>query len=98
MELFKDSNADVFYVGTLHNTHYKFSIEATNYGKHILCDKPVAINASQTAERINISKANNLFFMEAFWTRFNPSIIKIKDLIYQDTMGKVVYQCGIYLL
>lgn len=90
-ELFKDANVDVVYVATLHNTHCKFSIEAMTHGKHVLCEKPVAINASQTAEMINISKEKNVFFMEAFWTRFNPSIIKIQELISRDTIGKLRY-------
>lgn len=90
-ELFNDPNVDVVYVATLHHTHCKFSIEAMNYGKHVLCEKPIGISRSQAVEMTNISKKNNVFFMEAFWTRFNPSIIKIRELISQGAIGRLRY-------
>lgn len=90
-ELFNDPNVDVVYVATLHNTHCEFSIEAMNHGKHVLCEKPVAINASQANEMVSISNEKKVFFMEAFWTRFNPSIIKIQELISQGVIGKLRY-------
>ncbi len=90
-ELFNDPDVDVVYVATLHNTHCEFSIEAMNHGKHVLCEKPIGINKDQATEMTNISRKNSVFFMEAFWTRFNPSIRKIQELISQGAIGKLRY-------
>lgn len=89
--LFQDELVDVVYVATLHHTHAAVSIAAMNHGKHVLCEKPVAINALETREMIATAKANQVFFMEAFWSRFNPSIVKIKELVDADEIGKLRY-------
>lgn len=89
--LFKDIDVDVVYVATLHHTHARVSIAAMNHGKHVLCEKPVAINSQEALKMIEASIANQVFFMEAFWTRFNPSILKIKELINADEIGKLRY-------
>ncbi|TXN38274.1 Gfo/Idh/MocA family oxidoreductase [Flagellimonas hymeniacidonis] len=89
--LFKDNLVDIVYVATLHHTHAEVSITAMNYGKHVLCEKPVAVSAKETQKMINASKVNKVFFMEAFWTRFNPSILKIKELIDSGEIGRLKY-------
>ena len=89
--LFQDELVDVVYVATLHHTHAAVSIAAMNHGKHVLCEKPVAINARETEEMVAASKANQVFFMEAFWSRFNPSIVKIKELVDAGEIGKLRY-------
>ena len=91
LEVFNDPTVDVVYVATLHHTHCKFSIEAMNHGKHVLCEKPIGINRKQATEMANISRKNKVFFMEAFWTRFNPSIQKIRELILNGAIGKLRY-------
>ena len=89
--LFADDQVDVVYVSTLHHTHEPVSITAMNHGKHVLCEKPVAISATEAQRMIAASKKNNVFFMEAFWTRFNPSIQKIKELIDAGEIGPLRY-------
>ncbi|TMU55145.1 Gfo/Idh/MocA family protein [Flagellimonas algicola] len=89
--LFKDKLVDIVYVATLHHTHARVSIAAMNHGKHVLCEKPVAINQRETKEMVATSNVNRVFFMEAFWTRFNPSILKIKELIDSGEIGRLRY-------
>lgn len=90
-ELFKDANVDVVYVATLHHTHCRFSVEAMNHKKHVLCEKPIAINAAEARQMVDASQRNKVFFMEAFWSRFNPSIVKIKELVSKGKIGKLRY-------
>jgi len=90
-ELFEDPEVDVVYVATVHTTHCSLSIEAMNCGKHVLCEKPMAINQGQAKQMVQASKDNNVFLMEALWTRFNPSILKMVELIEQGSIGKVRY-------
>ncbi len=90
-ELFQDPNVDIVYVATLHHTHCTVSIEAMNHGKHVLCEKPIAINQFEAASMIEASERNKVFLMEAFWSRFNPSISKIKNLVDQGEIGSMRY-------
>ncbi|MEM9075452.1 MAG: Gfo/Idh/MocA family oxidoreductase [Bacteroidota bacterium] len=90
-ELFTDTQVDIVYVATLHHTHCHHSIAAMNHKKHVLCEKPVAINKKEAGLMVEAAKKNKVFFMEAFWSRFNPSIEKIKELITQGRIGKLRY-------
>ena len=89
--LFADQNVDVVYVATLHHTHAAVSVSAMEAKKHVLCEKPIAINHKEATEMVAASKRNQVFFMEAFWSRFNPSIVKAKQLIEEGEIGKLRY-------
>ena len=78
-----DPDVDVIYVGTPHTFHYENTLMCLEGGKHVLCEKPIAVNARQTREMINMARRKNLFLMEAWWTRFLPSTIKLLELLPQ---------------
>ncbi|RNC88649.1 MAG: gfo/Idh/MocA family oxidoreductase [Allomuricauda sp.] len=89
--LFNDKEVDIVYVATYHHTHAEVSIKAMNAGKHVLCEKPIATNHIDALAMIKASERNKVFFMEAFWSRFNPSIRKVKSLVEDDEIGKLKY-------
>jgi predicted dehydrogenase len=90
-EILKDDDIDIIYVATPHISHMEFSIAAMESGKHVLCEKPLAVNAQQVQKMILSSKENNVFLMEAFWSRFNPAIGEVFRLIKKGTIGEVNY-------
>ncbi|MBP1222711.1 Gfo/Idh/MocA family protein [Flavobacterium sp. 1355] len=79
--LFADDQVDIVYIATPHDSHAELSIKALEKGKHVLCEKPIALSYKDAIRMIETSRKNNKFFMEAFWTRFIPSV--------QDTLGKI---------
>ncbi|MET2983901.1 Gfo/Idh/MocA family protein [Aureibaculum conchae] len=90
-ELFLDSDVDIVYIATPHNSHCEFSLKALEYGKHVLCEKPLSINRKEAEKMIALSKSRNLFFMEGLWTRFNPTFVAVKERIDNGEIGKVKY-------
>lgn len=90
-ELFLDKDVDIVYIATPHVSHAALSIQAMNNGKHVLCEKPLALNAKETNAIIATSKRTNRFFMEALWSRFNPTIVAIKKSIDHGEIGKIKY-------
>lgn len=90
-EIFNDSEVDIIYIGTPHNSHAELSIEAMKCGKHVLCEKPLALNQQQAESIINASRKYKKFFMEAFWSRFNPSIKEVKRKVGDGLIGDVKY-------
>lgn len=90
-ELFTCKEVDVIYIATPHTGHMEWAIKAMQAGKHVLCEKPLGINAAEVAQMIVTAKENNVFLMEALWSRFNPSIKKIKQLITDGHIGDVGY-------
>lgn len=89
--LINDPLVDIIYIATPHDSHATLAVQALNAKKHVLCEKPVALNYKQAAKMVASAKANNRFFMEAFWTRFNPSFQQALLKIKQGELGKIRY-------
>ncbi len=88
-KLFRDEKVEVVYIGTPHVFHAENAIAAMEHGKSVLCEKPIAMNRKQAQQMFDCAKANNVFLMEALWTRFIPSFIKAKELVENGTIGEV---------
>ena len=79
--LFNCKEVDIVYIATPHVFHKDLAIRAMKAGKHVLCEKPLGVNTAEVEEMIATSKEQEVFLMEALWTRFNPTIKKVKTLI-----------------
>lgn len=86
--LVQDPEVEAIYIATPHNLHLENAMMCLKYNKAILCEKPLTINAFETAQLINEAKKNKTFLMEAFWTRFLPSTIKLNQIIKEGIIGK----------
>ncbi len=89
--IINDPEIDILYIATPHSSHATLTIQALQSNKHVLCEKPIALNYADALQMINASKANNKFFMEAFWTRFNPSFREAFSRIKKGEIGEVKY-------
>jgi predicted dehydrogenase len=88
-ELAEDPDVEIVYIATPHPDHFASSIFCMKAGKHVLCEKPVAMNREQLRIMVETAREKNLFFMEALWTRFLPSYKKCKEWICDGTIGDV---------
>jgi D-xylose 1-dehydrogenase (NADP+, D-xylono-1,5-lactone-forming) len=86
-ELIESNQVDAIYNPLPNHLHKEWSIRAMAHGKHVLCEKPFALNASQVDEMIAASKQYRVTLMEAFMYRFHPQFTKIKELIAQGEIG-----------
>ncbi|RLN57627.1 hypothetical protein BBP00_00007412 [Phytophthora kernoviae] len=87
--LCSDPDVDVVYVGTLHPWHYEHTTLALNHGKHVLVEKPMAMNVKQAAAAIALAREKQLFLMEGMWTRFFPAIRHVRQLLADKEIGEV---------
>ena len=90
-DIIKDDSIDILYIATPHNSHAHLSIAALKNNKHVLCEKPIALNYNDALKMIEASRKYNKFFMEAFWTRFNPSFQEAYAKIIKGEIGDVKY-------
>ena len=90
-ELFQDQDIDILYIATPHDSHAELTIKALQNNKHVLCEKPIALHYKDAVQMIATAKKHNKFFMEAFWTRFNPSIRETLQHIENGSIGEVKY-------
>lgn len=87
---FLKSDINCVYVSGINSNHYEQVIKAAKAGKHIFCEKPIAMNSEQAQEMVNICKANNVLFSVNYLHRFHPHIIKAKGIVKNQTLGKLV--------
>lgn len=90
-ELFQDENIDILYIATPHDSHAELTIKALQHNKNVLCEKPLALHYKDVEQMIATAKKHNKFFMEAFWTRFNPSVRETLQHIKEGSIGDVKY-------
>lgn len=89
-ELLTDKEINAVYVATPVYLHCEQTIKAAEAGKHILCEKPMAMNVAQCQRMIQKCKERNVKLMIAYYRRSYPSVKKMKDLIEVGTIGKPV--------
>lgn len=90
-ELFANQNIDVVYIATPHVFHKELAIKALKSGKNVLCEKPMGVNSNEVRKMIETAKENNVFLMEALWSRFHPSLLDIKAKIDTRAIGQIRY-------
>ena len=84
---FKD--VDIVYVASLHPQHLNDTLLSLNSGKHVLCEKPMALNANEVIQMINAARTNKRFLMEALWSAFFPAYQKAISLIRDGEIGEI---------
>jgi len=89
-ELAADPEIDVVYISTPHPFHRENTLLCLAAGKAVLCEKPFTLNAVHTQELIDTARAKGLFLMEAMWTRFIPTIVKLRELLAAGVIGDVL--------
>jgi predicted dehydrogenase len=83
-----DPGVDVVYVATPHARHEADAVACLQAGKHVLCEKPLALNARQAARMAEEARARGLFLMEAIWSRFLPAYRSLVDVIGAGLIGE----------
>jgi predicted dehydrogenase/aryl-alcohol dehydrogenase-like predicted oxidoreductase len=87
--LLNDPEVDAVYISTPHPMHAEWVIKACEAGKHVLCEKPMGINAAEVMTMIEAARENDVFLMEAFMYRCHPQTHKLIELLRSGVIGKV---------
>jgi predicted dehydrogenase len=90
-ELVADPHVDIVYIATTNNAHFANAKLALSSGKHVLLEKPFTLDAAQAMELVGISRSNNVFLMEAMWTRFLPNHSVLFEKLDQGLIGTPLY-------
>ena len=80
-DLAADDDVDVVYVATPHSRHEADTMLFLEAGKHVLCEKPFALNERQAQTMVDAARARGLFVMEAIWSRFLPAYVVLGELM-----------------
>lgn len=87
--LLDDANVDAVYISTPHPMHAEWAIKAAEAGKHILVEKPIALNRSDAEAIIDAAEQHDVFLMEGFMYRCQPQIARLIECIQSGRIGEV---------
>lgn len=87
--LLEDDAVDAVYIATPHPRHPEWAVKTAEAKKHVLCEKPMALNQWQAAAMFEAARANGVLCMEAFMYRCHPQIQKLRELLREKVIGEV---------
>lgn len=86
--LAEDPHVDVIYISTPHSLHAQNTLLCLDTGKHVLCEKPMAINTREVSAMVEAARRKRLFLMEAMWTRFLPAWVRVREWLAAGAIGR----------
>ncbi len=88
-ELLDDPDVDVVYVATPHPQHRAVALAALRAGKGVLVEKAFTVTPQATREVAALAARTGVFAMEAMWTRFQPAVVAMRELLADGAIGEV---------
>lgn len=88
-DMFTDSDVDVIYITTPHNTHIEFMKKAIRNGKHILVEKSITLNSRELNEAMELAALHNVVIGEAMTIYHMPVYKKLKEILDSGRLGKI---------
>lgn len=85
--LLADPEVEAVYISLPNGLHVEWTIRALQAGKHVLCEKPMALNELEVASMIEAARRNSRFLMEAILTRFTPAYVELRRLLGDGAIG-----------
>jgi predicted dehydrogenase len=88
-DLLADPDVDAVYIATPHRQHHAIALAAIAAGKHVLVEKAFTCTLAGATEVVDAARAARVFCMEAMWTRFQPALARLRELVDAGEIGEV---------
>jgi predicted dehydrogenase len=88
-ELIADPDLDAVYVATPHAQHHSVVRPLLEAGKSVLCEKSMTCTPEAAQDLVDLARERGLFLMEAMWTRFNPAVVALRELVESGGIGEL---------
>ena len=88
-ELLDDPEVDAVYIPLPNHLHKEWVIRSARKGKHILCEKPIALNRAESEEMIAVCREHGVKLMEAFMYQLHPQHARVKEIIASGEIGEI---------
>ena len=93
-EIANNPDIDIIYVVLPNSMHAEYTIRAAKAGKHVICEKPMALNASECESMINACKENNVALSIGYRMHFEPNTQEVMRLGQKQVLGPVQLVCA----
>ena len=81
------SEVDIIYIASPHGTHMEYAMQALEHGKHVLCEKPMALSKGEAKQAFALAKDKGLVLMEELKTAYCPGFLKVLELVESGVIG-----------
>ena len=88
-DLLADERVDAVYISLSNSQHLEWVTKSLEAGKHVLCEKPLGLNASETESMFACASRNNQHLVEAVWGRWHPRFSRMVDVVANGTLGNI---------
>lgn len=89
--LLEEKDLDIVYVCTPNRFHSEMTVAALNAGKHVMCEKPMAINTAEAQKMVEAAKANDKVLTIAYQNRFRPDALYLKEECQKGVLGEIYF-------
>lgn len=86
-DLFADPAVDAVYIATVHTEHLRLAMRAIEAGKHVVCEKPLAIDHAGVMRLVEAAREAGVYLAEGYMYRFHPQIARFAELLEAGTIG-----------
>jgi predicted dehydrogenase len=87
--LLDDPEVDAVYIPLPNHLHAEWTVAAARAGKHVLCEKPLALSSASAQEMVDVCAAQGVVLMEAFMYRLHPSWVAVRELVQSGRIGEL---------
>ena len=95
-DLLADPTVDAVYIPLPNALHCEWTIKAVEQGKHVLCEKPIALNAAECRRMIAASAANGVRLMEGFMYRYTDRTRQVLEVLRSGVLGEIKFVSSIH--
>jgi len=87
--LLNDPLVDAVYISLPNHLHCEWTVKALKAGKHVLCEKPFAMNTAEVELMIQTAQECGRLLVEAVWSRWHPRMIRMVELVKSGSIGEI---------
>ena len=88
-DLLADERVDAVYISLSNSQHLEWVTKSLEAGKHVLCEKPLGLNAIETAAMFDVAARNGRLLIEAVWGRWHPRFARMVELVSSGKIGDI---------
>ena len=88
-DLLADERVDAVYISLSNSQHIEWVTKSLEAGKHVLCEKPLGLNAVETVAMFDTAARNGRLLIEAVWGRWHPRFARMVDLVSSGAIGDI---------
>lgn len=89
VDLLADERVDAVYISLSNSQHIEWVTKSLEAGKHVLCEKPLGLNAVETAAMFDSAAGNGRLLVEAVWGQWHPRFARMVDLVTTGAIGDI---------